>query len=86
MPTPTIQLSEIRFVPDKLREARGDKPAAEIARVLNVSRQRYYAYETGQDKPPPDMIVRMCLFFEKPIEFFSNADEESTKKFEPDVT
>jgi transcriptional regulator with XRE-family HTH domain len=68
-------LTLVRFRPEKLKQARGDQPAASVARLIGISRQRLYAYETGEDAVPPDILLRLCLHYRKSVEWFSNAEE-----------
>lgn len=65
METETYKISPIR-----LREARGDKKGSAVARQLGISRQRLYAYETGKDRPPGEIALRLCLLYGVEPDYF----------------
>lgn len=65
-------LTCIEFDGQKLREARGDRSLTNVARAVGISKQMLWNYENGQGDPSSDVIVRLCLFYQRPIEFFSN--------------
>lgn len=72
-------LTCIEFDGQKLREARGDRPMVNVARAVGISKQMLWNYENGQGDPSSDVIVRLCLLYQRPIEFFIKAN--SSEKF-----
>jgi len=71
-------LQHIEFDGLKLREARGDRQLTEVARIIGISKQRLWNYENGLYDPSSDIVVRLCMLYQKPIEFFAKAN--SAKK------
>lgn len=68
------ELATVKFDPARLRLARGSRKGVDVARALGISPQRLHAYETGKDNPQPDVLIRLCLFYCLPIQFFSNLE------------
>lgn len=66
-----MDLTKIKFNRIALREARGDKTLIEVAKSIGASKQQVHNYESGFAKPPADMLLRLILFFGKPVEFFT---------------
>lgn len=64
-------LAEITIIPEKLRIARGEMSQTEAAKLVGIYKQRLYAYETGKDNCPADVLARLCQLYGKPIEFFT---------------
>ena len=62
-------VAEVVIDPKLIREAREEKRIAQsdAARMLGISRQRLYAYETGNDKLPGDILARICLLYGKSV-------------------
>jgi transcriptional regulator with XRE-family HTH domain len=72
-------LKHIEFDAKKLREARGDRALIEVAQAVGVSKQMLWNYENEQGDPSSDVVVRLCLLYQKPIEFF--AKQPTGEKF-----
>lgn len=71
--TPDMEdLRDIKFDFQKLREARGQRPQAHVARAVGISKQQLWNYENGLHDPSTDVLLKLCLFYKKPIEFFSS--------------
>jgi transcriptional regulator with XRE-family HTH domain len=67
-------LQEITIDGSALAAARGEMSIAEAARRLGITRQRLWNWENDIKAIPADYLARVCLLYDKPIEFF-------TKKF-----
>lgn len=50
----------------RLKEIREDRDLKQdiIAQKLNITRQQYSLYETGQRKIPIDKLKSLCLYYE----------------------
>lgn len=47
----------------------------QVAKELNIARQKYINYETGNEKPPLDIILKACKLYDVPQSYFSiNSD------------
>lgn len=65
-------LKDVKFDFQKLREARGRRAQAHVARAVGISKQQLWNYENGLHDPSSDVVLKLCLFYKKPIEYFSN--------------
>lgn len=50
----------IRVDPAKLRQARGDKKSTDLARALDISKQRMWNYENGIRDIPESVLRQIC--------------------------
>jgi transcriptional regulator with XRE-family HTH domain len=66
-------LKQIEFDGQKLREARGDRALSEAAQAVGVTKQMLWNYENGHGDPSSAVVARLCLLYQKPIEFFIKA-------------
>lgn len=75
-------VKHIEFDAQKLREARGDRSQTEVAQAVGITKQMLWNYENGQGDPSSAVVLRLCVFYQKPIEFFmkATAAEISEKK------
>ena len=55
-------------VADRLIEARGDKPRADVAKAVGISLSALSMYETGQRIPRDEIKRRLATFYDKPIQ------------------
>lgn len=63
MDTEIINL-DIAIDPAKLREARGERKAAQIAATLGISKQYLSMIELGRRSVPSDVLVKMCSLYD----------------------
>lgn len=49
----------------RLRDTRedSDKRQEDIAKVLNITQQQYYLYETGKRKLPIDKLIELSVYY-----------------------
>ena len=68
-------LTRIKIMPCRLREARGEMTQQEVAERIGLKgRSRVWNYESGRSPIPSEILARFCALYKKPIEFFTNAD------------
>lgn len=67
------ELKNIEFDTQKLREARGDRALTDVAQTIGVTKQMLWNYENGYGDPSSAVVARLCLLYQKPIEFFIKA-------------
>jgi len=72
-------LKHIQFDLKKLREARGDLKLIDAARTVGISKQRLWNYENGLYDPPTDIFAKLCLLYQRPIEFFIKVPDTAKK-------
>ncbi|MCQ0112128.1 helix-turn-helix transcriptional regulator [Zhouia amylolytica] len=60
----------------KVHRAIKDITQAELAEVINVSRQTINAMEKGKYVPSTVLALKLALFFEKPVEELFILEEE----------
>lgn len=53
-------VEKIEFDGAKLKELRGSKSQASIAKLVGISRQALRQIENGETKPSADTLVRLC--------------------------
>lgn len=53
------------MINEKLKELRKNKnlTQAQLAKILNISRQAYSHYETGDNDLNTDIILKLCVFY-----------------------
>lgn len=49
----------------RMRDLREDKDLkqADVANVLNITRQQYQLYESGKRQLPIDLLMKLCEFY-----------------------
>lgn len=59
---------------EKLRELRGEKSQAEVAKAIGVSDSALSAYENGDRVPRDEIKVRLAQYYNKTVQeiFFAN--------------
>lgn len=59
---------------EKLRELRGEKSQAEVAKAIGVSDSALSAYENGDRIPRDEIKVRLAQYYNKTVQeiFFAN--------------
>ena len=58
-------LKTLKVLPEKLVEARGEMSPSEAARELGVSPQHLYRIESGGQRCPSDILIRMLILYDK---------------------
>jgi len=48
---------------ERLKELRGNRSQAEIAKSLGICQSTYHGYEHGSGQPKPEMLIKMASFF-----------------------
>ncbi len=56
----------------KLREARGNRSAAAVARAVGISRQHLWQVETGRCVPGSDVLASLCWLYGLELSDVSN--------------
>ncbi len=59
-----------RFSPAKLRDARGDRAAEELAVAAGVTLQTVRNWEQGKGEPDATPLMRIAALLEKPLDYF----------------
>lgn len=57
-------LSELSIDPAKLRAARGERRACDVAKQIGVLRSSLANYEAGRSIPPGDVLARLCCLYQ----------------------
>jgi transcriptional regulator with XRE-family HTH domain len=52
----------------RLRTARGNRSLREVALFLGITKQQLWNIETGKRKPSLGVLVKLCAFYDLPIE------------------
>jgi len=52
----------------RLRAARGNRSASEVARLLNISYQHLWYVETGKRTPSLTLLARLCALYDIPMD------------------
>ena len=52
----------------------------DVARVLNITRQAYNHYETGQRQPPQDVLIKLADLFNVSVDSILGRTDEITPK------
>ena len=63
----------------KLRELTNTS-ADELAKLLNISVQSYYRYETGQNEPSIEKLKILADFYQISIDFICDYENDNSKK------
>ena len=54
---------------EKLRELRGNKSKAEVAKAVGVSESSYIKYERNERVPSDDVKVKLAAYFNSSVSF-----------------
>ena len=57
-----------REMPNRLAEARGEKPCTVVARELGIPYSTMRAYEKGRRRPPDRVKVRLAEFYHTTVQ------------------
>lgn len=62
----------------KLRELRGQKSKAEVAKAIGISESSYIKYERNERTPSDEIKVRIAKYFGKTVQdiFFSHVEHK----------
>lgn len=71
-----------QLIAEMIREYRNMNKLSqkEIAEYIGVNTQTYGAYESGRNEPPAEVLVRLSLFYEIPIDILVQRDNMSKDK------
>lgn len=72
------------YYTNRLKDLREDKDLkqAEIAVVLNMTRQQYQLYESGKRKLPIEKLIVLCKFYNVSADYVLGLINEPRKLYE----
>ena len=57
-----------RIIADRLRQARGNKTVAEVAKSIDISRSALAMYENGHRVPKDDIKKKLANYYKTSVE------------------
>ena len=64
----------MKFSPERLREARGNRSIEELAFAAGVSAQSIRNWEAGKHEPAASTLAALAKYLGRPMEFFISQD------------
>ena len=69
---------DAKIIGSQLRELRGTKSVADVAKILDISPSTWSMYENGERIPRDNIKLRICQYFHKPmLIFFTESTHET---------
>ena len=66
-----MSVKELEIDGARLRKARGERKASDVAETIGISRQHLWLLETGQRTPSGKILAQLCWLYDKRVEDFT---------------
>lgn len=63
-----METKAIKLDAGKIKTARGTRGVMETAKELGISRQHLWQVESGRMVPSGDILARLCIYYQVPVE------------------
>lgn len=66
-----MSVKELEIDAARLKKARGDRKAADVAETIGITRQHLWLLETGRCAPSGKILAQLCWLYGKEVKDFT---------------